>query len=246
MDIKKKCKYSIVILLLSILVCSRYSEINIFAISTTQADYYTHYTDLEPPENPSFKVWCESKFLHGNSIYNAYRQIAFQIRYTEEPPQNDFWQTPLETIHRHAGDCEDAVLLFNNFLPHNINNGRIVWGIIEDLKNNVTFAHVWFELVDRKGELYLVDPFTNDWNGITHLMLLKDKRIKKEIVGIPNKLIGDLLDNDLELGSIRRLMVKDGRMFDPNLSMIINDIFAKLRRVSLRYIEQKRLIAENQ
>jgi len=215
-------------------------------MQTIEADYYTYYTDVEPPENPSFKLWCESKFLDGSSIYNAYRQIAFKIKYTEEPPHNDFWQTPLETMHRHAGDCEDAVLFFNNILPHHINNGRIVWGVVEDLINNVEFAHVWFELKDRKGELYLVDPFTNNWNGITHLALLREKRIKKEIVGIPNKLIGDLLDNNLELKNIRRSILKKSANSDPSLKRVVDDIFAKLRRVTLRYVQQKRIIAENQ
>ena len=246
MNIEKRLLFALIFFLLSIIVYSRYPQINLFSMQTTEADYYTHYTDLEPPENPPFKEWCESKFLNGHFIYDAYRQIAFQIRYTEEPPHNDFWQTPLETIHRHAGDCEDAVLLFNNRLPHNVNNGRIVWGVIEDLINHVIFAHVWFELKDREGELYMVDPFTNGWKGITPLTLLKDKRIKMEIVGIPNKLVGNLLDNDLKPETFRRLVIKNGRMFDPGLNRIIDDIFAKLRRVSSRHIKQKRLIAENQ
>ena len=239
---EKRLKFSIIIFLLCLVVCSKYLHINLFSIQTSEADYYTYYTDVEPPENSSFKVWCERKFLEGHSVYDAYRQIAFKIKFREEPPHNDFWQTPLETMHRHAGDCEDAVLLFNNILPHHINNGRIVWGVVEDLVKNVEFAHVWFELKDRKGELYLVDPFTNDWNGITHLALLKDKKIKMEIVGIPNNLIGDLLDNKLEIEAVKRSIIIRKQFFDPNLIRRIDDIFAKLKRVSLRYVEQKRML----
>ena len=215
-----------------------------FFSQSSKKECRAHYSALVPPENSEYKSWCEDKFTNGSLIYEAYRQVAFSIKYAQEPPYNDFWQTPLETFYRHAGDCEDAALLFNNILPHQFFDGMIMWGVIKDLKNDSEYAHVWTELCDKNGQLYLVEPFTKDWDGIIPIDLVKNKKIEKRIIGIPCRLINDLLNNHIDLESVRRSVVNKRVIFDQTQNRLIEDIFAKLQRVSLRYIDQKRIIEE--
>jgi len=204
--------------------------------------YRNHNWLDDVPENLSYQKWCKDTFINGDFVYEAYRQIAFGVKYVQEPPQNDFWQTPLETLHRCAGDCEDAILLFNNNLPRQYSNGKILWGVMEDLNKGIEFAHVWFELIDRKGHLYIVEPFTENWDGIIPIELLKTGKIKKKILGIPGRLISELLNNRIEMNSIRRDVTKNEATYDQNRNRLIENIFGKLSRVSRRYINQKRLI----
>ena len=63
-------------------------------------------------DNFLYKKWCEETFTNGNHIYEGYRDIAFNIKYTPEVPETDNWQTPLETTRLGQGDCEDAVFPF--------------------------------------------------------------------------------------------------------------------------------------
>lgn len=48
-------------------------------------------------DNILYKEWCEETFENGNYIYEAYKNIAFNIKYAPEPNRIDFWQTPKET-----------------------------------------------------------------------------------------------------------------------------------------------------
>ncbi len=216
-----------------------------FSLSSKQ-NYKLHYTVIAPPENPSYKQWCENRFENGALVYEAYRKVAFNLNYAQEPAHNDFWQTPLETLHRHAGDCEDAVLLFNNIIASQINNGRIVWGVMENLDDKTDFAHVWLELCDKNGRLYFVDPFTKDWNGIIPMDSLKTKRVKAEILSAPAALVNDLLNNKIEVESIKSEIIKKEGAFDRKRYRLIDDILSKLKRVSRRYMAQKNVLKEKE
>ena len=246
LPINLKMRYNIMITFVMFMISSSIHCVYLHAhgssFHSSQSDNRSHNCNYEPPGNPSYKTWCESTFTNGSFVYEAYRQIAFNINYAQEPPHNDFWQTPFETLYRRAGDCEDAVLLFNHILPQRCNNGRIIWGVIADLKKNIEFAHVWFELRDKKGQLYLVEPFTKDWNGIVPIALMQNKKIKKEIMGIPDKLISDLFTNTVGFKAIKRSILKKEVRFDPDQNGLIDDIFAKLRRVAMRYEDQKNII----
>ncbi len=209
---------------------------------SAKKDYHTYNTISSVPENLSYKEWCEDNFPNGTFIYEAYRQISFKISYAQEPAYNDFWQTPLETFHRCAGDCEDVVLYFNNILPEQFNSGEMVWGVIENLNDNIEYAHVWFELHNTEGEVFFIEPHTKGWNGIIPIELLKDKRIKKKTLSISCDLIRDLLNNHLKIEAIRKSIVKEETTFDQIKDRFINDIISKLKRVSRRYIDQKRII----
>ncbi len=68
--------------------------------------------DKEQHDNLLFKEWCENTFSNGNCIYEGYKDIAFNIKYTHEKAGTDNWQTPYESIRLMQGDCEDAVFLF--------------------------------------------------------------------------------------------------------------------------------------
>ena len=70
-------------------------------------------------DNFMYKEWCEQTFDNGKYIYEAYKDIAFNIEYTPEQAKTDIWQTPFETRRSKKGDCEDAVFLFSHIFPQN-------------------------------------------------------------------------------------------------------------------------------
>jgi hypothetical protein len=134
-----------------------------------------------PFDNTLYKEWCERTFKHGNHIYEAYKDIAFNIKYTPESAKTDFWQTPFETTKSKSGDCEDAVFLFFSHLLPNQENAEIVWGWVIDRRIGVAKAHVWYQLKDKEGQLYVVEGFSNDWNGIIPMEIIKQTESRKPI-----------------------------------------------------------------
>ncbi len=143
--------------------------------------------DLEYAEdlhdNFLYKKWCEETFTSGNHIYEGYRDIAFNIKYTPEVPETDNWQTPLETTRMGQGDCEDAVFLFFSHLPPTLENTEIAWGWVID-RHRVARAHVWYQLKDREGNEYIVEGFSNDWNGIIPMDIVRKTETRKPILKI--------------------------------------------------------------
>src|SRR5574340_348932 len=118
------------------------------------------------PDNPLYKEWCINTFNNGAQIYEAYKEIAFDIDYRAEPPKTDYWQTPVETMQSKRGDCEDSVFLFFSKLSELDIDGDIVWGWVVDKGNSTAFAHVWYQLFDKRGKPYIVEGFSKEWNGI--------------------------------------------------------------------------------
>jgi len=132
-------------------------------------------------DNSLYKEWCERTFKHGSHIYEAYKDVAFNIKYTPESAKTDFWQTPFETTKSKNGDCEDAVFLFFSHLLPNQENAEIVWGWVIDRRIGVARAHVWYQLTDKEGQLYVVEGFSNDWNGIIPMEIIKQTESRKPI-----------------------------------------------------------------
>ncbi|KAA0241957.1 MAG: hypothetical protein DYG83_10565 [Candidatus Brocadia sp. AMX2] len=121
------------------------------------------------PDNLFYKEWCINTFKNGEQIYEAYREIAFDIDYRAEPPKTDYWQTPGETRQSKKGDCEDSVFLFFSNLSGLDINGDLVWGWVTDKDTSIAFAHVWYQLFDKHGRAYIVEGFSKEWNGIIPL-----------------------------------------------------------------------------
>lgn len=134
-------------------------------------------------ENFLYKKWCKETFTNGNQIYEGYRDIAFNIKYAPEAPETDKWQTPLETSRLEQGDCEDAVFLFFSHLPPTMKNAEIVWGWVID-RHRVARAHVWYQLKDVEGKEYIVEGFSNDWNGIIPMEIIRKTETRKPILKI--------------------------------------------------------------
>lgn len=143
-------------------------------------------------DNFLYKRWCEKTFDNGNYIYEAYKDIAFNIEYTPEPPKTDFWQTPTETTRLKRGDCEDAVFHFFSKLPPNQKDAEIVWGWVIDKQNGVGRAHVWYQLTDKKGQKYVVEGFSKGWNGIIPMDIVQDIEKRKPILIISHRMISRL------------------------------------------------------
>jgi hypothetical protein len=143
-------------------------------------------------DNFLYKEWCEETFVNGNYIYEAYKDIAFNIEYTPEVSKTDFWQTPVETARLKKGDCEDAVFLFFSQLPPNQKNAEIVWGWVINNRSTIGRAHVWYQLVDKKGQQYVVEGFSKDWNGIIPMKIVEETESRRPIFTMAHSAAGKL------------------------------------------------------
>ncbi len=143
-------------------------------------------------DNFLYKEWCEETFVNGDSIYEAYKDIAFNIKYTPEMSNVDFWQTPAETARLMKGDCEDAVFLFFSQLPSNQKNAEIVWGWVINKQSTMGRAHVWYQLSDKRGQQYIVEGFSNDWNGIIPMRIIEETESRRPILTMTHSAVGKL------------------------------------------------------
>ena len=149
-------------------------------------------------DNFLYKEWCEKTFDNGSYIYEAYKNIAFNIEYTPEPSKTDFWQTPLETFKLKKGDCEDAVFHFFSQLLPNQRNAEITWGWVINKHDTVGKAHVWYQLIDKNGEQYVVEGFSKDWDGIIPVRMMKDTEARIPILTIVHSSVSRLANLSTE------------------------------------------------
>jgi hypothetical protein len=143
-------------------------------------------------DNFLYKKWCEETFVNGDYIYEAYKDIAFNIKYTPESGKTDFWQTPVETARLRKGDCEDAVFLFFSQLALNQKNAEIVWGWVINKQSTMGKAHVWYQLLDKRGQPYIVEGFSKDWNGIIPMNMVEETESRRPILTMSHSAIGKL------------------------------------------------------
>ena len=198
-------------------------------------------------DNPLYREWCINTFKNGEQIYEAYKKIAFEVDYRAEASKTDYWQTPIETMEAEQGDCEDSVFVFYSKLSELDIDGDIIWGWIADRGSSITFAHVWYQLFDKRGMPYVVEGFSKDWNGIIPLEMIagmeervptlilkhgKVRHVVDEMISIPNR--GREQEFTESFGDAR---------FHWNIYLnsttIIRDIFQKLHDMFTRYREQK-------
>jgi len=135
-------------------------------------------------DNFMYKDWCEGTFDNGKNIYEAYKDIAFNVKYTPEQAKTDIWQTPYETNKSKKGDCEDAVFLFTSHLRPIQKNATIVWGWVIDKGSKIARAHVWSQLTDKAGQQYIVEGFSKDWDGIIPLEIVEKTELRQPIFTI--------------------------------------------------------------
>ncbi len=153
-------------------------------------------------DNHLYKKWCEETFDNGKYIYTAYKNIAFNIEYKPEAKKTDFWQTPIETDRLKYGDCEDAVFLLFSQLPSNHENAEIVWGWVIDKRSKTTRPHVWYQLIDKKGQKYIAEGFSKEWNGIIPMEIAKEYESRKPILTIPHTKMTELTSLLLDASDI--------------------------------------------
>ena len=143
-------------------------------------------------ENYLYKKWCEETFVNGGYVYEAYKNIAFNVNYTPDPMNTDYWQTPTETVRLKKGDCEDSVFLFFSQIPSDQKNIEIVWGWVIKRDTDIGRAHVWYQLADRAGQEYVVEGFSRDWNGIIPMEIIQETEMRKPIFKISHSMVSRL------------------------------------------------------
>ncbi|MCF6157024.1 MAG: hypothetical protein E3K32_00305 [wastewater metagenome] len=191
------------------------------------------------PDNQAYKEWCINTFNYGEQIYEAYREIAFTIDYRAEPPRTDYWQTPQETVRRKQGDCEDSIFLFFSQLSEVNIDGDIVWGWVVDKESTMSFAHVWYQVFDKEGKLYIIEGFSKGWNGI----------IPVEIINAVEERVPTLLLKHNQVNHVVDEMIPsfikpfENAQFPGDIYLNnngrIRDIFQKLQDMFHRYREHK-------
>lgn len=187
------------------------------------------------PDNQLYREWCVKTFKNGEQIYAAYKEIAFEINYRAEPTKTDYWQTPVETRHSRYGDCEDSVFLFFSKLSGLDMDGDIIWGWVVDKVNSNAFAHVWYQLFDKRGKAYIVEGFSKEWNGI----------VPEEVITCGEERIPTLLLQHSQVNyMIDKALPKFTESFEDaqfpwgiylNNTTIIKEIFMKLQDMFTRY-----------
>jgi hypothetical protein len=211
-------------------------------------------------DNFLYKEWCEETFDNGNYIYEAYKDVAFNIKYTPELYKTDFWQTPIETKRLKKGDCEDAVFLFFSQLPSDQNNAEIVWGWVINKRGTTRWAHVWYQLTDKKGQQYVVEGFSKDWNGIIPMEIVEStetrkliftishstvSRLSSSLANADSRIIQSLVDLPAVINCSNHNSGNQTISHDmdcsllPNMSKEISNILNKLHKLFSRYERQK-------
>lgn len=197
-------------------------------------------------DNQLYKEWCTKNFRNGDQIYEAYKEIAFDIDYRAEAEKTDYWQTPVETRQKKQGDCEDSVFLFYSRLSELDIDGDIVWGWVVDKNNSISFAHVWYQLFDKHGRPYIVEGFSKEWNGIIPSEMIGDKEERVPTLILRHNQVNHIVDEVIprvihkKLQDIRE--TPEDELFTWGLylnnTMIIKEIFYKLQDMFSRYREQ--------
>ncbi len=154
-------------------------------------------------DNFLYREWCKETFDNGEYVYEAYKNIAFNIEYTPEPEKTDIWQTPLETTRLKKGDCEDAVFHFFSQLPSNQKNAEIIWGWVINNQDGIGRAHVWYQLTDKGGQQYVVEGFSKEWNGIIPMGIVKNTETRIPIFTIVHSSASRLANSPLEIEDIQ-------------------------------------------
>ena len=198
------------------------------------------------PDNQLYKEWCINTFKNGEQIYEAYKEIAFYIDYRAEALKTDYWQTPFETRQSRQGDCEDSVFLFFSKLSELDIDGDIIWGWVVDGSSSITFAHVWYQLFDKRGSPYIVEGFSKDWNGIIPLETITGLEERVPTLMLSHGQVNHVVDEMIPIpdyghGQEAAESSEDAQFrwsaYFSNTSTI-KEIFHKLHDMFIRYREQ--------
>ncbi|MGR3292732.1 MAG: hypothetical protein ACUZ9M_01790 [Candidatus Scalindua sp.] len=72
---------------------------------------------------------------------------------------------------------------FSHTSPPAQENAEIVWGWVID-RHGVARAHVWYQLKDREEKEYIIEGFSNDWNGIIPMEIVRRTETRTPILKI--------------------------------------------------------------
>ena len=126
-------------------------------------------------------------------------------------------------------------------------DGDIVWGWVVDKGNSIAFAHVWYQLFDKRGKAYIVEGFSKEWNGI----------VPEELITCGEERIPTLLLQHSQVNHMTDKMIPGfTESFEDaqfpwdiylNNTTIIKEIFLKLQDMFTRYhVQMNQLSASTQ
>lgn len=187
------------------------------------------------PDNQPYREWCVKTFKNGEHIYEAYKEIAFGINYRAEPSKTDYWQTPVETRQSKHGDCEDSVFLFFSKLSALDIDGDIIWGWVVNKENSVAFAHVWYQLSDKRGRPYIVEGFSREWNGIIPVEMLTEGERRVPTLMLRHTQVNRLVDETLPQFAESFEEDQFTWALYMNNATVVKEIFQKLQVMFARY-----------
>lgn len=84
------------------------------------------------------------------------------------------------------------MLYFFSQLPSDQKSAEFVWGWVINNKSAIGRAHVWYELSDKRGNKYIVEGFSNDWNGIIPTEIVQETETRKPIFKISHCMVSKL------------------------------------------------------
>lgn len=129
--------------------------------------------------------YLEDIFINGDRIVSSVSYVDEHVDFVGEGTDDDYWQTPQETLKLKTGDCEDVVLLFA-YLNRNISlPAYYCWGDTMDTNGQI-MTHAWVELTAKNRDIYVVEFFAptpelsfvrmlNDkWDRVRHVIISHD------------------------------------------------------------------------
>ena len=88
-----------------------------------------------------------------------YLETASRFKYKSDVVGADYWQTPLETERRGAGDCDDkAIWLYSKLIKEGFEDIRLVLG---NYRRSRSSFHMWVNWY-HNGKVFILDPTDNE------------------------------------------------------------------------------------
>jgi len=114
-------------------------------------------------------------------------------------------------------------------------DGDIVWGWVVNKENSIAFAHVWYQLFDKRGRPYIVEGFSKEWNGIIPVEMLAERERRVPTLMLRHNQVNRVVDEMIP--SFTESFEEDQFTWAiyMNNATMVKEIFQKLQVMFARY-----------